>query len=118
MQMRTFRILFFNFAVLFLAVSCASNFDSDLKKIRVGDNKSQVLEILGNPRRTSRYKDTDRWTYTYLKDDVDHVQNIDFQNGKVIKIAEKTSNEADINPENFETYEEYEKSVIKSRRKK
>ena len=116
--MTTAKVLFFQFFLCILLTSCASNFDADLKKIQVGDDKARVLELLGSPRRAIRLKDIDRWTYTYQADGQEQVKIIDFQNGKVIKTAEKQSNDgADVTPENAETYEDYEKSILKRRKK-
>lgn len=100
-----------------LFIGCASNFDADLKKVRIGDDKDRVLEILGNPKRSTRIKDKDRWTYVYQKDGQQQTEHIDFQDGKVIKIADKTGKLEDLTPENAETYEDYEKSILKRRKK-
>lgn len=110
------RNLFFLQLLLFF-LGCASNsFDTDLKQVQMGDDKSRVLELLGNPRRTTRVKTVDRWIYTYPKDGIDQTQIIEFQNGKVTKIADKSSS-INITPENAETYEDYENSVLKRRKK-
>lgn len=115
--MRVFRKLSsFSFCAL-LITGCASNFDADLQKIRIGDDKPRVLELLGNPKRTTRIKDNDRWTYSYQKNGQEQLEHIDFRDGKVIKIADKTGSNSEVSPENAETYEDYEKSILKRRKK-
>ena len=104
-------------AFALLITACASNFNADLQKVRIGDDKARVLEMLGNPKRTARIKDKDRWTYSYQKDGQENLEYIDFRDGKVIKIADKTGKTSDVSPENAETYEDYEKSILKRRKK-
>lgn len=112
--MKTF--LTFSLCAL-LVTACASNLSKDLQKIQIGDDKDRVLELLGNPKRTNRIKDVDRWTYVYHQDGVEKSEHIEFKNGKVIKIADKTGNNGDISPENAETYEDYQNSILKRRKK-
>ncbi len=100
-----------------LITGCASNFSENFQKIRLGDDKDQALEVLGNPKRSVRIKDTDRWTYSHQKDGQEKLEYIDFKDGKVIKIADKTSKNDEVSPENAETYEDYEKSILKRRKK-
>ena len=111
------RNLLFHFFFAAFFIGCASNFANDLKKIKVGDDKSRVLDILGNPRRTSRIKDRDRWTYTYQEAGQEKAEHIDFHNGKVVRFAEKEGNSTDVTPENAETYEQYQESILKRRKK-
>lgn len=114
-----FRKLLISSGLALLIASCASNMESELRKIQVGDDKSKVLELVGDPRRSVRIKDKDRWIYTYQKDGHEQSERIDFKNGKVIRGAEKSGkDDEDVTPENAETYEAYEKSVLKKRRKK
>lgn len=102
--------------ILFLPGCISNSFDADLKQVQIGDDKSRVLELLGNPRRTTRIKTVDHWIYTFPKNGIDQTEVVQFENGKVIKVADKTSN-VNLTPENAETYEDYEKSVLKRRQK-
>jgi outer membrane protein assembly factor BamE (lipoprotein component of BamABCDE complex) len=61
--------IFSKLSVSFLALSflitsaCATKAVDPIKQIQVGMDKSDVLEILGNPTRQSRSLGMDRWTY-------------------------------------------------------
>ena len=48
---------------LFALSACATKTVDNIKRVQVGMDKSDVLEILGNPTRQSRSLGMDRWTY-------------------------------------------------------
>lgn len=81
-------------ALLLISILAASNALggtrpelSDLSKVSLGMEKTEVIEILGSPWTSRRVNEQDRWTYRFFKKDGKIVstvyQEIMFKEGKV-----------------------------------
>ena len=76
---------------LFLT-ACQTSPYSAYREIQIGAQKGQVLHVLGNPERTYRKLDTDRWVYHFKEDGSDPaVKEIWFNNGRVVYKDSETS---------------------------
>lgn len=70
---------------------CASTNKSSLNDIGVGMDKDLVLEKAGDPKRTFRSNSQDHWIYVYFEGDEEWRKQIDFREGKVIKVGRPIS---------------------------
>lgn len=50
-------------STFFIYFGCSTPQSQALRKVEVGMDKSDVLEIMGNPSRKTREHGLDRWTY-------------------------------------------------------
>ena len=76
-------------ALMFFAASCASTEHQSLRKIKVGMSKDAVLDIAGNPSRSSRISGADRWSYDYWSGDKRSTMNVHFVEGSVSSITDE-----------------------------
>lgn len=61
--------VFFTLALGLLTLAgCQSDLQLQFKKVRKGQEKDQVIELLGSPDRTQRIRGVDRWSYLYAND--------------------------------------------------
>ncbi len=116
---------FFPFACFIYLSGCATSSHQLFQQISVGNNKSEVLEILGSPSKTYRQKEQDIWIYfvTDQNQNQEPLQQIIFKDNKVIKIIPQSKdNSADGVPPSSEessglmkaqTWKEYEREVEK-----
>ena len=95
--------------------ACSTPMSQLIQDIQLGMSKSEVIEKLGNPRRTYRYQGINRWVYQ-----VNHknVSEIHFKRSKVIYVGPNTENPVDQRVQDSENYEEYKDIIKKSRRSK
>jgi outer membrane protein assembly factor BamE (lipoprotein component of BamABCDE complex) len=68
---------------LFLAFGCASVQIEDVKKVKRGMEKTDVMEILQSPYRVFRVNDTDVWVYRFRRNDFWESREIHFRDGIV-----------------------------------
>lgn len=73
---------------LFSLLSCATSRESQLKKVRVGMSKDKVLDLVGDPSRSSRITGADRWSYDYWVGESKKTLNIHFVEGAVTSITD------------------------------
>lgn len=102
---------------LFLA-ACVSSPARDLASVQPGMDKDEVLELAGNPTRTFRANKQDHWVYVFYRGEQEVQQQIDFADGRVLKIFDPLAKAAltrDL--ESAETMEEYE-AKVRARQKK
>ena len=89
--------------------------------MKVGMQKSEVVEILRDPSKKFRYKGRDVWTYEYYRESRDepYYKSIIFRNGKVVSIKngdlESALNKSADNDD--VEYEEY-KDMIRTKKEK
>lgn len=75
-----------------LFIACASNQPQSLRKVSVGMDKSDVLDLAGNPTRKARVLGQDRWTYEVTSSGAQaETTYIFFQDGKVTHVGETDS---------------------------
>ncbi|MGE4130939.1 MAG: outer membrane protein assembly factor BamE [Bdellovibrionales bacterium] len=103
----------FRFVVLlpFLWMAACSSIPTLLNDIKPGMDKDQVLDRVGNPKRTFRDRGYDNWTYIYHNNNQWWRRDVVFENGKVIKVTRPTLNSKQSwvsGLENAVTMEEYE----------
>lgn len=81
----------FSLALLTLTLfSCTTPRQSGFEKIKIGMDKSSVLDIAGSPNKTQRWQGKDRWTYTYLLSDTNaEIKEIHFEEGRVVYVGGK-----------------------------
>ena len=88
---------FLVFCAFLTLVSCSSSPTDIRKRVRVGMDKSEVLEILGNPSRSKRVKGADRWDYDmYDENDRRVVNYVYFKSGRVSYVGRDDEFERDL----------------------
>lgn len=98
--------------------ACASTPHADLDEVRSGMDKDQVLQKVGNPKRTFRASGQDHWIYVYFQDGQEVARQIDFADGKVVKVGRPVNkNSLERQLENSESMEEYESKARAHQRK-
>lgn len=81
-------------------------------------DKDYILSKIGNPKRTFRSNGQDHWIYVYFKDDVEMSRQVDFVDGKVLKVGRALSRKSlEKALENSESMEEYESKAREHQRK-
>lgn len=88
--MRFFRARFFQILSAFLLltiVSCSTPKHQALRKIEVGMDKAEVLDLVGNPSRISRQHGQDRWAYEVSDRSSSETTYIYFADGRVTYIG-------------------------------
>lgn len=78
--------LFVCFGVLLGCASKPLNFDG----IQSGMDKDQVLQTLGNPKRTYRMNSVDHWVYVDFENGREKQRHIAFEDGVVVKMFRPT----------------------------
>lgn len=56
-------------------------------KLKPGMEKSQVLDVMGGPDRTQRWRGMDRWTYIFYETDLRNEREIHFAEGKAVYLG-------------------------------
>ncbi|MGE0763592.1 MAG: outer membrane protein assembly factor BamE [Bdellovibrionales bacterium] len=74
-------------SVAFMVCACASPAHQNLEKLQTGMDKTQVLDLAGNPKRTVRQNDGDLWTFVYYIGDRHYEKDVRFTNGHVAAIS-------------------------------
>ena len=70
-----------------ILTGCTSTPVEDLGHVRVGMDKSTVLDVAGSPKYTFRENGEDNWMYAYYSNHRNWKRDVVFKNGKVIKIG-------------------------------
>lgn len=84
----------------------------ELERIHVGMDKGQVLELVGNPKRTFHTEGRDHWTYQFYEYNREMLQQVEFRDGHVVKIGQPSSRRGFNDAlENSETMEDFERTV-------
>ena len=63
----------------------------DFRRVKIGDTKPEVVEIIGSPRREERKYGRDWWYYQFEIDDKVRNRMIVFEKGKVIYAGRVTT---------------------------
>lgn len=116
------RLVNFNLSILFWALfltlssitSCTTSPKRDFEKIQVGMDKADVLELMGNPKRTRRWKGKDEWIYRFYDNNQEVQKKLVFELGRVIEIAEFSDRPTPQQElQDASTWEEYESAAKK-----
>lgn len=82
-------VWYFCFTLFFVGmVGCTTTMEKSLESVRLGMDKASVLDLVGNPKRTSRKGSVDRWTYIYFVDGRELTKEIQFSENRVVSIGE------------------------------
>ncbi len=68
--------------------ACQSSPIKEFNKITLGNDKSDVIELIGGPNWYDRREGTDRWTYIIFQDGVQLEREIRFSEGIVAYVGE------------------------------
>lgn len=74
-------------SLLFLSTGCATPVHERLEKLHTGMDKGQVLDLVGNPKRTIRKDSSDVWTFVYYQGDRRFERDVRFTNGHVSHVG-------------------------------
>lgn len=72
------------FTFIFQIVAGCASRNPNFSRLRVGMDKSDVLETIGNPLRIARVKGHDRWIYIDHLGDAPVERSVVFASGRVI----------------------------------
>jgi outer membrane protein assembly factor BamE (lipoprotein component of BamABCDE complex) len=81
----------FLFATSFLLISCATSNELHVGRVTPGMEKSEVIELLGSPQRTTRSNNSDHWLYVFYVNDQKSGAEIRFEQGKVVQVRRSDS---------------------------
>lgn len=84
-------------SMLFIS-ACASTKTRPYQKVKLGMDKSQVLEIIGNPSRSDHVRGADRWSYDDFSEGDRDVVSVYFSEGKVSFVGSDQAYEAQVAP--------------------
>lgn len=105
----------------FVLVACASGPQRELATIQPGMDKDQVLDKAGDPKRTFHTNGQDHWVYVYYENDHQFRQQVDFADGKVVRVGRPTDKARVPNStdelESAETMEEFEQKARELQKK-
>jgi len=78
----------FYILVLLLTSGCAFNPSDAFKRVKKGQEKDDVIDIMGAPHRTARKKGQDHWTYNYTDERSINVdQEVHFEDGLAVYVG-------------------------------
>lgn len=75
--------------LFFVLVGCQTNQIRQFSKLKPGMDKGQVLEVMGSPQSTRRFKGHDEWTYKFFEGDQEHLKEVHFEYGKAVYIGDQ-----------------------------
>ena len=81
------RLISLSFCLFALAISgCSTPIHQKVGSLELGMEKDHVIDLLGSPNRTRRWKGKDEWTYIYYKNDKRQGKDVYFEYGQVVHI--------------------------------
>jgi outer membrane protein assembly factor BamE (lipoprotein component of BamABCDE complex) len=83
-----YKVLFFTLVSLVLS-ACQTNMIDEFSKVRPGMDKGQVLELVGSPQATDRWRGKDRWQYIYFQNNQRIIKEVLFENGKADYVGDE-----------------------------
>ncbi len=75
--------------IALLALTACQTTVKDFGEVKEGMRKYDVLEIVGGPNSSTRWKGRDRWTYRFIDRDSEEVREVVFKEGRVIYAGEQ-----------------------------
>lgn len=73
----------------FSALGCVTKPSEDFAKLKPGMEKSEVLEIMGDPHYKVRRGGQDRWTWVYYDQNSKQESEVRFDQGKAVYVGAK-----------------------------
>lgn len=78
-----------SFGLFMMLWSCATPIHNSFSKLELGDDKSIVLEQLGNPKHSVRRDSRDIWVYRYYRGENEYKRTLTFEVSKLTHISEE-----------------------------
>ncbi|MCB0361536.1 MAG: hypothetical protein KDD35_02375 [Bdellovibrionales bacterium] len=106
------------FLCFFFLSSCATPAHTAFESIRLGQRKSDVVELMGSPQKSKRLKGQDHWEYSFRKGQDEITKKIVFEEGRVVDVQAvplETALERDL--KKTTSMKEYEEKIRASRLK-
>lgn len=89
MKISYFNVLgLFFMSIGFLSIGCQSSPLKDFSELKVGMEKGEVLDILGNPNHSGRFHGKDRWTYVFYDNKIRYKKEVHFDQGHVVYLGD------------------------------
>ena len=99
-----------------LLASCSTPTHVAFERVQLGHEKADVLELIGSPQRTRRWKGKDEWTYVFYSGQQVVEKAVKFEDGKVVAVQNsKGQNSIEQQLQKAKTMQEYEAKVRSSR---
>ena len=86
--MKKYLLYTLSIAILSLLTGCQTNQLRQFGKLQNGMDKGQVVEVMGSPQDSYRWKGEDLWTYRFFEKEISYQKQVRFQDGKVIFFGE------------------------------
>lgn len=113
MRMTLLALMIFAFTL-----GCSTPMPVALDRLKVGTEKTTVLDTVGSPQRTFRENGQDHWVYVYYRNDKQWLRDVTIEDGKVLKISRPISSDPRVKElQNADSLEEYEKKVRAQQKK-
>jgi outer membrane protein assembly factor BamE (lipoprotein component of BamABCDE complex) len=74
--------------MLLFSTGCQTNELKQYEKLKLGMDKSEVIEIMGSPRKVERRQSQDHWVYKFYQDQQWYEKEVRFKEGKAIYLGE------------------------------
>lgn len=87
--MRKLAILVTSVLAILVNAGCQTHMGADFQKLKVGMEKPEVVDIMGSPQRTQRWRGLDRWTYIYYEREMREEKEVHFDQGKASYVGAK-----------------------------
>lgn len=101
----------------FFLISCASQPAKEFDRLKTGMDKPEVLDAVGNPKRTFRKNDKDHWIYVYYRHDREIWQDVIFSQGLVTQVSAPSQSElTDKDLESATSLQEFEQRARRLQR--
>ena len=108
--------LYFALLLCLFFSGCQTNELREINRVKVGMDKQEVLDIMGNPRRTERIHGMDRWTYVFFAANKWQSREVRFMDGEVNHVGEPVNPAVtadDIDQKNQKSNEELALAIAK-----
>lgn len=103
-----------SFCFLLLA-SCQSVPLKDFESLQTGMDKNQVLNRMGSPSTSTRFKGMDRWIYKIYDNDLRYIREVHFLDDKAVYVGEEHQPEESRKAEVIDEKNQAEEIVIAER---
>jgi outer membrane protein assembly factor BamE len=87
-----FSVVFGAILMMLFFTACQTNQIKEFSRVSAGMDKGQVLDILGSPQNSERWKGKDRWLYVMFENKQRVIKEIQFEDGKVVYSGEEYRN--------------------------
>lgn len=87
--MRKLALLMTSVVALLVNSGCQTSMGNDFMKLKPGMEKAEVLDIMGTPQRTQRWRGLDRWTYVFYEREMREEREVHFDGGKAAYVGAK-----------------------------